>query len=106
MVSPVFAGDLGTSQLFYTFFALSPDLSAISMLCAAALAIVIGLILWLGLAAAGADSDSTFVVAFAVGLSGPLAFSDSRILALGPLKIRPRRAGVRPSGPVETFVFP
>ena len=43
-------------------------------------------------------------------LSGPLAFSDSRILALGfgpeTFKIRPRRAGFQPSGPGETFVFP
>ncbi len=42
--------------------------------------------------------------------SGPLAFSDSRILALGlgpeTFKIQPRRAGFQPSGPGETFVFP
>ena len=43
-------------------------------------------------------------------LSGPLAFSDSRILPfdLGPeaFETRSRRAGFQPSGPVETFVFP
>ena len=43
-------------------------------------------------------------------LSGPLAFSDSRILpfGLGPEtpRIRPRRAGFQPPGPGETFVFP
>ncbi len=42
-------------------------------------------------------------------LSGPLACSDSRILALGlgpeTFDIRPRRAGFQPSGPGETFVF-
>jgi hypothetical protein len=42
-------------------------------------------------------------------LSGPLAFSDSRISALGlgpeTFKIRPRRAGFQPSGPGETFVL-
>ena len=43
-------------------------------------------------------------------LSGPLAFSDSEILAfgLGPetRQIRPRRAGLQPPGPGETFVLP
>ncbi len=38
-----------------------------------------------------------------------MAFSDSRIFALGlgaeTFKIRPRRAGFQPCGPVETFVF-
>ncbi len=42
-------------------------------------------------------------------LSGPLAFSDSRILpfGLGPevFETRPRRAGFQPSGPGETLVF-
>ncbi len=41
--------------------------------------------------------------------SGPLAFSDSRILALGlgpkTFKIRLRRAGFLPPGPGESFVF-
>ena len=44
-----------------------------------------------------------------VMLSGPLAFSDSRILpfGLGPetLETRPRRAGFQPPGPGETFVL-
>jgi hypothetical protein len=43
-------------------------------------------------------------------LSGPSAFSDSRILPLGlgpeTFKIRPRRAGFQPPGPGETFVLP
>ena len=42
-------------------------------------------------------------------LSGPLAFSDSKILPLGlgpeTFRIRPRRAGFQPSGPGKTFVF-
>ncbi len=42
-------------------------------------------------------------------LSGPLAFSDSRILlfGLGPetFKIRLRKAGFQPPWPGETFVF-